>query len=157
MKFRSVLLILGAVLIMTAPVVADEILQSGHQGQSFSITHLRRLDSNKAFHVADSKSSMNLHSFFLGLSATSFHAASPVDLGAGEHGSAISDTWRTGSGVNLYHERQGHPDRYDAGLTQTPEPGSLSLLVLGLAGLGLAGLGLFGDGSVARTKTNSAG
>ena len=141
MKFGPTLLLLGAVLIATSPIRADGMPHPGLAKQSPNVLLVDRFDSNKASDVWDSQSSAAPETLFSAPSDANFHRARLIDFNFHEG--------KTGSPKDRGHDWDRHHDGGNQAPTPIPEPGSFSLLLLGLAGVGL-----LAQGRAVWTKSN---
>ena len=139
MKSRPILLLLGAVLFAALPVRADKIPDLGLAKQPSTIVLFDGFDSNKTSNVFDPKSFTDPGAFGSVLSDMDRHFDGPIDLGFLEHGSSVSHEEKIWLPENWDHERYKRGGNDDP--KPVPEPGSLSLSLLGLAAVGFFALG----------------
>ena len=147
MKFRSVALVLGAVLFAAVPVWADGILHSELTKESPSILLPDKFDSNNAFDFRVPESFVALDNLFSGHSDMKIDRVSLIAL-IGPKSSERASFKPYGGDIRppLDWNPKGHKDNDDP--TAVPEPGSFSLVLLGLAAAGV-----FARGRAAQTRT----
>jgi hypothetical protein len=135
MKLRPAVLLLGAVLIAAVPVLADGIAHSELTKETTDVLRLNKFDSTNNVDLRDSKSSTVPDTSFSGLPDQGTNFAGLIDLSFLEN---VSSYAHGGKPISINGNR-GWDSRGDAGDPDTksvPEPGSSSLLLVGLAAVG---------------------
>ena len=136
MKLRPAVLLLGAVLIAAVPVLADGVPHSLLAKETTDVLRLNKFESTNNVDLRDSKSSTVSGTFFSGLPDQGINSAGLMDLSF--LGNVSSDAyggkpWSIKGGNRGWNSPggEGDPDTLPV-----PEPGSLSLLLVGLAAVG---------------------
>jgi hypothetical protein len=131
MNFRPALLLCVAIVIAAVPVWADGITRSSYDKDSFNVQISDKSEAVTSFDARDLKSSNLLAAlFFHPTPAPEFRLADVSGFYSSERFSTAR-VWH-GSRSWIYRDESSDP-----GSTEVPEPGSLSLVLLGLAGIGL--------------------
>jgi len=134
MNLRYASLLCGIVLIAAVPVLADRVSDNGYmKDTAFAEIHA---GLNNAADVPNAKSTLALVTLFTSSSNGESHSLKLSDSGPFGHAYSISDSekaWSKGK------DRDGDNDRdhkKGGAPVAVPEPGSLSLLLIGLLGIG---------------------
>ena len=147
MKFRPVALVLVAVLFAAVPVWADGILHSELTKDSPSFLLPDKFDSNNAFDFRVPEPFIALDNLFSGHSDMTIDRVSLIAL-IGLESSERASFKPYGGDIRPPRDwnPKGHKDSDDP--TAVPEPGSFSLLLVGLAAAGF-----FARRRAAQTRT----
>ena len=136
MKSLAAVLLFGAVLLAALPVAADGISHPG-VGKEFSgFLVIDKFDGNKNADLWDSSSFLLEHNFFFGLWDDKFRRDGLMDWNIEKRGSFELPGWKGWSVEDQGRDWNRHIKKEDLGSTLIPEPGSLSLLLFGLAVVG---------------------
>jgi hypothetical protein len=136
MKILATVLLFGAVLTAAIPVAADGIFHPG-VGKDFSgILLSDRFDSDKNADLRDSRSFLVANVFLSEFRDDKFRRDGVIDWNFFEHGSSVWSDWKDWSVDNQGRGWDQRGKKEDVGDTIVAEPGSLSLLLFGLAVVG---------------------
>jgi hypothetical protein len=134
MDIKYAALLSGFVLIAAVPVLADQVPDLSYENASAYAENHSRL--NSAVDVPNPKSTRALVAAFTSSSNGEVHFLKLSDSGTFGHAYSISDSdkaWGKEKDGDGDHDRD---QKRSAAPVAVPEPGSLSLLLIGLLGIG---------------------
>jgi hypothetical protein len=166
MNLRLTSLLCGIGLLAAVPVLADRMPDSGHTNDSASaeiipavtnghgvrrnapleagfpaapsaVAPIDRSDANNAADVRDSKPSLALDALFTSSSDKEGHSVNLSDFGPFAPAYSNSNSGKAWGKQRDGNEDNGGDHKRGAAPIAVPEPGSLSLLLIGLAGIGV--------------------